>query len=68
MKREFAKWIMDIAKYIVTVVLLTTIPGDTNSPLVFAVGVAIALACLLWGIWILRSEDEKDKNNKMKRK
>lgn len=42
MKKEFGKWLMDIAKYITTAVILTSIFGDVQQKwIIYAGGVLV---------------------------
>ena len=60
MKKEFGKWLMDIAKYMVTALLLSSALGNMNRPWVF-VGVMIGtILTLAWGL-ILINKDKKKK-------
>jgi high-affinity Fe2+/Pb2+ permease len=62
MKKEFGKWLMDIAKYLTTVLLLSSIFGDMDNPFV-VVGVILAsLATLVIGLLLVK--DEKIKKEK----
>ena len=59
MKKEFGKWLMDIAKYVTTAVLLSSIFANierTWSLLLFAV-ICIVLTLAL-GLWLLRDKKE----------
>lgn len=58
MKKELGKWLMDIAKYMVTALLLSSVFGDMNQVGIYA-SVIIATAITLgWGLYLVR--DEKD--------
>ena len=57
MKKEFGKWLMDIAKYVTTAVLLSSIFANierTWSLLLFAV-ICIVLTLAL-GLWLVRDQ------------
>ena len=59
MKKEFGKWLMDIAKYVTTAVLLSSIFANierTWSLLLFAV-ICIVLTLAL-GLWLVRDQKE----------
>lgn len=59
MKKEFGKWLMDIAKYVTTAVLLSSIFANivrTWSLLLFAV-ICIVLTLAL-GLWLVRDKKE----------
>ena len=47
MKKEFGKWLMDIAKYMVTALLLSSVFGNTS---------AITLSV---GLWFLKDKKEE---------
>ncbi len=65
MRTEFAKWILDIAKYIVTALLLSSVFSDMSRPIVIILGLFAALLCLAWGLWILHKIDKtKEKEEK----
>ncbi len=50
MKKEFGKWLMDVAKYVLTAILLTTVFGGMeNNVLIFVLGVVIVGITLGWG-------------------
>lgn len=59
MKKEFGKWLMDIAKYVTTAVLLSSIFANierTWSLLLFVV-ICIVLTLAL-GLWLVRDQKE----------
>ena len=60
MKKEFGKWLMDIAKYLTTAVLLSSVFNDIKESWVIysVVSVAIVLT-LLAGLWLVREERKK---------
>ena len=60
MRKEFGKWLMDVAKYMVTALLLSSIFGDMSNPLVL-VSVIMAIASTLGaGLWLVRNERDKE--------
>ena len=66
MKKEFGKWLMDIAKYMVTALLLSSVFGDIDQTSIF-ISVIIASAITLgWGLYLVK--DNKDTNKKKKGK
>ncbi len=46
MKKEFGKWLMDIAKYIATAVILSSVFGGVDTWIMYLVG-SIAVALIL---------------------
>ena len=67
MKTEFGKWLMDIAKYIVTALLLSTIFADMNEPAILYIVVLITPIVLGYGLyWV--NEGKKEERSKSKRR
>ena len=59
MKEEFGKWLMDIAKYVATAVLLTTIFGGMEQKwLICAIASVVILTTLGMGLWLVRNKKE----------
>ena len=62
MRKEFGKWLMDIAKYITTAVILTSIFGEIDQKWIIYVGGIISiLLTLRIGLWLVRDKKEKGK-------
>ena len=62
MRKEFGKWLMDIAKYITTAVILTSIFGEIDQKWVIYVGGIISILLTLGiGLWLVRDKKEKGK-------
>ena len=67
MKTEFGKWLMDIAKYMVTALLLSTIFADMQEPVILYIVVLITPIILGYGLyWV--NEGKKEEKVKSKRK
>lgn len=60
MKKEFGKWLMDVAKYMVTALLLSSIFGDMSNPLVLVSVVMATASTLGAGLWLVRNERDKE--------
>lgn len=60
MKKEFGKWLMDIAKYMVTALLLSTIFADMEEPIIVYMVVILSIVVLIIGL-ILVSDDTPNK-------
>ncbi len=59
MKKELGKWLMDIAKYITTAVMLSSIFGEVHEKWIIYIGGAIAIITTLWaGLWLVRDKKE----------
>jgi hypothetical protein len=64
MKTELGKWLMDIAKYIATAVVLTTIFGEIGSEVTLAVlGGATVLLTLVGGLFLIYIDKDNKKQN-----
>ena len=61
---EFGKWLMDVAKYILTALLLATFLGDMNSAGTIA-SIVLMLGMLGIGLWLVKKSSN---NNKKKGK
>ena len=67
MKKEFGKWLMDVAKYMVTALLLSTIFADLNEPIIIYIVVILSIVVLLIGLLLVSDvhlyEDKSITNN-----
>lgn len=67
MKTEFGKWLMDIAKYMVTALLLTTIFADMDEPIIlYSVFVLTPIVLGLGLYWV--NEGKKEEKIKIKKR
>ena len=66
MKTEFGKWLMDIAKYMVTALLLSTVFAEMNEPIIlYSVFVLTPIVLGLGLFWVNEGKkEEKIKNKK----
>lgn len=66
MKKELGKWFMDIAKYLLTGVLLASMVSDLQDKkwLVYVIGFIATLLCLGLGVAMLRDTKKETKNIK----
>ena len=61
MKKELGKWLMDIAKYITTAVVLTSIFSELEQKwIVYAGGAFAILATLFAGLWLVRDKQKEE--------
>ena len=68
MKKEFGKWLMDIAKYVTTAALLSSWFGDINNwrwPTYVLVIVSVVLT-LVVGLSFVKEPEQKKFNRKKK--
>lgn len=62
MRKEFGKWLMDIAKYITTAVILTSIFGEIEQKwIIYAGGIISIVITLGIGLWLVRDKKVKGK-------
>lgn len=53
MRKEFGKWLMDIAKYIITAVVISSVFGEAATWVVYVGGCISAVVALLWGLFLV---------------
>ena len=58
MKEEFGKWLMDIAKYVATAVLLTTIFGGMEQKWLICAIASVVILTTGMGLWLVRKKKE----------
>ena len=59
--REFGKWLMDIAKYVVTAIVISSFLGSFGETwMIYVFGVLTATAFLLAGFWYLGKNDKNE--------
>ena len=63
MKKEFGKWLMDIAKYMTTALVLSSVFGEMDSPLIMGIVIAGATLTLVIGLLLV---NDKNKNKEEK--
>ncbi len=61
MKNELGKWLMDIAKYIMTAVILTSIFGEFSQKWIVYVGGSLTIAFTLGGGLYLLKDNKRNK-------
>ena len=62
MKKELGKWLMDIAKYIATAVILTSVFGEISEQWVIYVGGLVAVILTLTvGLWLIKDKKKGEK-------
>jgi hypothetical protein len=59
MKKELGKWLMDIAKYLATAVLLTSLFAEVNPSWLFQLCIFFfTVLTLAFGLWLVRDKKE----------
>ena len=65
MKKEFGKWFLDLAKYILTAIALTTLfRGMEEAELLWTTFAAFSV-CVLFGYLLLRQSDMEQEQTKI---
>ena len=61
MRKELGKWLMDIAKYITTAVILTSIFGDVEQKWIIYLGGILAVAFTLGrGLYLVKDKKVRE--------
>jgi O-antigen/teichoic acid export membrane protein len=68
MEKEFGKWLMDVAKYMATALLLSTIFSDMNDPITIYSVVILTLSVLIIGMVFVYNGENKTNKKKGNRK
>lgn len=59
MKKEFEKWLMDIAKYLMTVAILSSIITDMDKTWLYYLSLLFFIVLILvFGLWLIRDKKE----------
>jgi hypothetical protein len=64
MKKEFGKWLLDIAKYMVTALLLSTIFADMREPMIMYLVAIFSLVLLIAGLAVIYNSERNDNKQK----
>lgn len=68
MYKEIGKWFLDVAKYILTAVLLKNLFGNSDTAIVVLLAILAMVALFILGIYFLRNDEEDKKNQTNKKK
>lgn len=66
MNKEIGKWFLDVAKYILTAVLLKNLFGNSDSAFVVIVAISAMVALFILGIYFLRDDEVEEQRKKHK--
>jgi len=59
-REEFAKWLLDIGKYVATAVLITSFLGDLGEKwMLYGFGAFTVLVCVGFGLLIVKNLNKK---------
>jgi uncharacterized membrane protein len=65
MRKEFGKWLMDISKYIVTAVILSSFfKGVEEETVVYVGGIIAVIITVGWGLYLHKEPPAKKKRRK----
>jgi len=67
MKKEFGKWFLDLAKYILTAMFLTSVFTDMEKSEIQIYTLLAFLFCVSFGYLLLRNSGEEEKANENNR-
>ena len=57
MKKEIGKWLMDIAKYVATAILISSFLGSFERKwVIFTVGSSIVITCFFAGLYFIKDK------------
>lgn len=59
MKKEIGKWMLDIAKYMATAILLSTLFSNSEKWTWFTYLIVVLLICMAFGVGLLLIKEEK---------
>jgi fucose permease len=65
--KELGKWLMDIAKFMATALLLSTIFADMNDPITIYSVLILTLVVLIIGVILVYNGEENDNTNKKRK-
>ncbi len=64
MKKEFGKWLMDIAKYIATAVVLSSVFGEVNTWIMYLIATVSVITILVIGLFLISDRSlNRNRNN-----
>ena len=65
MRKEFGKWLMDIAKYLVTGILLTSVFADMDQKQLILYVLIVGIVLLSVGLLLIKSSEHTDEAKKV---
>lgn len=64
MKKELGKWLMDIAKYLVTAVLITSVCDDIEKRwIIYLAVITSSVFTLGGGLWLIKDSEKNEEEN-----
>lgn len=65
---EVGKWLLDVAKYMLTALLFANFFGDMESPGTIVVVIFIMVAMFALGLWLIHDNEKVKEKNKQNNK
>ncbi|KAA6351545.1 hypothetical protein EZS27_001068 [termite gut metagenome] len=64
MKKEFGKWLLDVAKYVATAFLISSFLGDIERRwIMYLTGSVTVIITLSIGLWLVHAKNKKEREN-----
>ena len=61
-KQEFGKWFLDVAKYVITAMLLSSLIEGLSQPWLLTTAVSVTILCLIFGALLMsKGKEEEDR-------
>lgn len=60
MRKELGKWLMDIAKYMTTAILLSSVFSDLQNIWIYISVISAVTLTLAAGLWLVRDKKKED--------
>ena len=60
MRKEFGKWLMDIAKYVLTAVIISTAFSGMGEIWMYVIAGIIVTAIVGLGLWLIRDKQKEE--------
>jgi len=62
MKKELGKWLLDVAKYVATAVLISSFLGGLNPKwIMYVAGFLVVTSLLIVGFWLIKKSEKQNK-------
>lgn len=62
MKKEFGKWLLDVAKYVATAVILASFFKDAEDRIIYIGGIVVVAITLVCGLFLTSGKEFKLKD------
>ena len=60
MRKEFGKWLMDIAKYVLTAVIISTAFSGMGEIWMYVIAGLIVTTTVCLGLWLIRDKQKEE--------